>query len=225
MIRSFIAVLILSTSLSLNGFSSDTVIKESADTEAINAAKEKAVFESWYRKYYRKYAYVDGTYVKLPNFDFRYKNSRGGKPIDKLLLYSRGRYTYSDGSHSKWTWERRPPEEVKKIRREYYTRLPSWHIGNFGFVEDEGLKISQIIDLNKMIVVRRNLLRGGSRLVERLPGEYVPLKDRRGPNHYVEHYDEYGDDTIICLTGWPTDRFVDGNCPASDGIGLFLDRI
>lgn len=94
---------------------------------ALPDAKTRAL----YNKYKCKYALIDGKYVRLPDFDLRYQNSRKGAPFPPRRM-----------SINKQLQD--------ALRKTWPVELPTLGVGEFGQITDP--KVFQILGPDEMLV-------------------------------------------------------------------------
>ena len=100
-------------------------------------ARGKALYE----KYKNKYAYIDGEYVPLPDFDLSYKSSRKDTPLPRSLAYMRV------SPHKKVP---RSEEQLAVLRERWHASLPFLGIGQFGRIDS--FQAYRILGPDDMIV-------------------------------------------------------------------------
>ncbi len=140
------------------------VLKEKAEAEARMA-------EAFSQMWTHKYALVDGEYVRLPDFDLRYQNSRGGEPfpggsgkptlrlspnpMGKFMDMSQWRDAQERRDRDVARWKERVAEwekDVAKSKRNWKTDLPGWAVGEFGYTRLSNLEVFQVQSPTTMLV-------------------------------------------------------------------------
>ena len=96
-----------------------------------------------YEKYKNKYAYVDGEYVTLPDFDLRYRSSRMDAPLPRSYLSVRVLPRKKVA---------RSEEQLAPIRDRWRTSLPCLKVGQFGRVEN--FSVHRILGPDDMVVYK-----------------------------------------------------------------------
>jgi len=160
--------------------------------ERLRATRKEREFEALYEQWKNKYALVDGEYVRLPDFDLRYENSRGATPYPgKLTLPQRPQRVFGptdfvgareaearlrrfEDRTRKWHDNvRRRKAEYAKRQETWHQALPAWSVGEFGSIEGRTLEILQILGPSQMLCL-------------------------------IESADK-----TVCMTGWSTEGLVD----------------
>jgi hypothetical protein len=147
------------------------------ERESAEPALPQAPDGRLYEKYKCKYACIDGEWIRLPDFDLKYENSRRGAPFPESAKWDTVCTTEyqerEDGPGTVvGTWPnthivrqtRSFPVEVKTLRpvpddvladrvRRWRAEIPRLGVGEFGFWPDgEPLSILQIRDAGDMVV-------------------------------------------------------------------------